>query len=135
MFLHSDCWLHQRTNCLFLIIHYYLFITFAGVPTTVTLSGISLTTTAPAPTITLLPILIPCRTTAPAPIKVSSPTYTLPQSTAPGPIWLKAPTSHSCSMIQPVLQMAPVPMVAKGLMLHDDAFKSREYGREQHYRE
>ena len=45
-------------------------IIFAGTPTTVTLSGISLITTAPAPTITFLPIVQRGITLAPVPIMV-----------------------------------------------------------------
>src|SRR5262245_47267729 len=58
--------------------------TRAGTPTTVTASGTSAMTAAPAPTITLTPMLIAGRTTAPTPMRVAWPTQTPPQSTARG---------------------------------------------------
>ena len=45
----------------------------------------SFITTAPAPTVTLLPILIPSLIIAPAPINEQEPTKTFPHITAPGP--------------------------------------------------
>src|SRR4051812_14637035 len=45
----------------------------AGLPTTTTLSGTSLVTTAAAPTVTPFPIVTPGQTVAPAPIQQSAP--------------------------------------------------------------
>ena len=58
----------------------------AGTPITVTLSGTSFVTTAPAPTLQFEPMLIPCRITAPEPMRVASPMVTLPEILAPGMI-------------------------------------------------
>ena len=61
-------------------------ITLAGIPTAVTLAGISWITTPPAPTILHLPILLPTMATAPAPSNAPSPTVTSPDKHDPGPI-------------------------------------------------
>lgn len=53
-----------------------LFISLAGLPTTVAPSGTSRITTAPAPIVHPRPILIPGMTTAPAPIQLPAPTLT-----------------------------------------------------------
>ena len=54
------------------------------IPITFLLLGISLRTIAPAPTITLSPILTPCFIKEFAPINVFLPTETSPAKTAPG---------------------------------------------------
>ena len=59
---------------------------FAGTPTTKTLSGISVVTTAPAPTRTFLPMMQLGNMVALAPIKVPFPILTPPQRVAPGAI-------------------------------------------------
>src|SRR3979411_1518452 len=91
--------------------------TRCGLPTTVTLSGISVITTVPAPIITLLPILMPCRITALAPTKVPLPIFTFPQRTAPGAICEKSPNTHSWSIVDEVLQITPLPIYDRGLMV------------------
>ena len=53
------------------------FITLAGTPTAIELSGISRLTTAPAPIITLIPIVTPGSMQTLAPIQTSLPIQTL----------------------------------------------------------
>lgn len=63
------------------IIHIYtaiVFITLAGLPTTTELSGISFTTTEPAPIVTLLPIFTPPIITTLAPSETLSPIVGIP---------------------------------------------------------
>ena len=56
----------------------------------ITLSGISLVTTDPAPILHHFPILTPGIIIDPAPIKVPSPTSTSPQRFTPGAICTKS---------------------------------------------
>ena len=65
--------------------------TLAGTPATVELSGTSLVTTAPAPTIDHGPIVSRGRITAPLPMNAPSPILTAPPIFAPGAIVTKLP--------------------------------------------
>lgn len=88
------------------------FTTLQGLPYAVTPSGMSLTTTLPAPIMQSLPILIPCFTTLPAPIHEPSPTTTPPANVAWGAMCTKSPTTASWPTEEPVFMMQCLPIVA-----------------------
>ena len=79
-------------NCLFrniihcLIFYLILSITLQGTPYALQLSGISLTTTLPAPIKQFLPTRTPCIMVVPTPIHEHSPIYTSPLIVHPGAI-------------------------------------------------
>src|SRR5690606_6868966 len=69
--------------------------TRAGTPTATQSSGIFETTTAPAPTVTPLPISTNCFTEAPMPTQLRSPTQTPPAKRAPGLICTASSNTQS----------------------------------------
>ncbi len=88
----------------------------AGLPTTVTPSGMAETTTDPAPTTTRAPMVVPGRTDAPIPKRVFSPSRHVPPMTERGAACTPELSSQSCSMMADVLTMQSSPILARALM-------------------
>src|SRR3974390_2293614 len=79
----------------------------AGTPIAVTPSGISRTTTDPAPTIVQLPTRTPGTTHVPTPRKASDPISTFPANTLPGLLVTPPRVWHKWSTAALVLISAP----------------------------
>src|SRR5699024_3592867 len=92
----------------------YSLIIFAGTPTAVTLFGISLVITVPAPIILSEPIFILGMTTVPDLKRVSLTIFTLPDNIVPGDTCTKLSNLLSCSMVAFVfiIQWFPIKVLA-----------------------
>src|SRR6266404_2610427 len=90
--------------------------TRAGTPNATTPSGISRTTTEPAPTIVIVPMLTQGMVDAPIARCESTPRRDAPAITAFGETFAKSPMSTSCSTTADVLTMAPSPIFASAFI-------------------
>jgi hypothetical protein len=88
----------------------------AGAPTAVMSSGMSRSTTDPAPMVARFPIRVPGRTVEPIPRKASHPTITFPANALLGPICAPFPIQQSWSTPALVLMIAPSPIRADALI-------------------
>lgn len=97
----------------FILFHFFI---TAGTPATMTLSGTSLITAAPAATTAFSPMVISLAILHPVHSQLLFPTRTCPHIAAFGDKFTPSPTRQSCSTITEVFTMHAFPTAANGFM-------------------